>query len=70
MGKDFAHTKLMKEAILMGNKANQSIACSVQQCMHHCGDKNYCSLDCISVGTHEVNPTEVQCVDCESFRLK
>ena len=54
----------------MGNKANHSIACSVQQCMHHCGDKNYCSLDCISVGTHEVNPTEVQCVDCESFRLK
>ena len=54
----------------MENKANRSIACSVQQCMHHCGEQNYCTLDCISVGTHETNPTAVQCTDCESFRLK
>ncbi|MBC8610035.1 Domain of Uncharacterised Function (DUF1540) [uncultured Ruminococcus sp.] len=51
-------------------KPNQSIHCSVSQCEYHCQDKNYCSLDCITVGTHEANPTMVQCTDCESFCLK
>ena len=32
--------------------------------------KNYCSLDRITVGTHEYNPTEDQCTDCKSFRKK
>ena len=35
------------------NNANKSIKCSVTQCSHHCGAENYCSLDCITVGTHE-----------------
>ena len=30
-------------------KANQSIACSVQQCRYHCGSQNYCSLDKIQM---------------------
>lgn len=51
-------------------KANESIKCTVSQCMHHCGDKNYCSLSCINVGTHEMNPTMVECTDCNSFQLK
>ena len=41
-------------------KANKSIGCTVQQCVHHCGNKeNYCSLDSIKVGTHEAHPTVV-----------
>ncbi len=52
------------------NKANESIKCTVQQCANHCQSKNYCSLQCITVGTHETNPTVVQCTDCESFVLK
>ena len=52
------------------NNANKSIKCSVTQCSHHCGAENYCSLDCITVGTHEANPTRVECTDCESFRAK
>ena len=24
---------------------NRCIACTVQQCEHHCGGENYCSLD-------------------------
>lgn len=50
--------------------ANKSIKCSVSQCEHHCGSEDYCSLSSIQVGTHEANPTMVECTDCNSFRLK
>lgn len=50
--------------------ANQSIKCSVTQCKHHCDAKDYCSLNCIQVGTHECNPTQEQCTDCMSFEKK
>ena len=48
---------------------NKAIRCTVAQCAHHCADSNYCALDSIVVGTHEANPTKVQCTDCESFTL-
>ena len=50
-------------------RANKSIACGVTQCANHAKDENYCSLDQIRVGTHESNPTECKCTDCESFML-
>ena len=43
-------------------RANHCIKCTVQQ--------NYCSLDCITVGTHEMHPTVDQCTDCKSFELR
>ena len=46
-------------------KANKSIGCTVQQCVHHCGNENYCTLNSIQVGTHEAHPTVVECTDCE-----
>lgn len=49
---------------------NQSIKCTVEQCRHHAGLQNFCSLDCITVGTHEANPTMDQCTDCLSFKCK
>ena len=52
------------------NKANTSIKCSVKQCAYHCGDKSYCSLNEIQIGTHEMNPTQKECTDCESFVAK
>lgn len=52
------------------NKVNKAIGCTVHQCVHHCGSENYCSLDKIVVGTHEMNPTKIECTDCESFKLK
>ncbi len=52
------------------NHANKSIECSVKECMHHCADCNYCSLNTIKVGSHETNPTMYQCTDCNSFELK
>lgn len=54
----------------MNNEANKSIKCSVVSCRHHCNDKDYCSLECISVGTHECNPSMDQCTDCLSFEKK
>ena len=50
--------------------ANHCIACTVEQCAHHCKSDNYCSLDRILVGTHEYNPTEDACTDCKSFVKK
>ena len=52
------------------SNSNPCIACTVQQCVHHCGADDHCSLDRIIVGTHEYNPTEDQCTDCKSFRKK
>lgn len=52
------------------DKPNECIRCTVEQCRHHCGTQNYCSLQTIQVGTHEANPTMDQCTDCQSFSLK
>ena len=35
-----------------------------------CIRDSYCSLDCITVGTHEMHPTVDQCTDCKSFELR
>ena len=68
-----AHTTAdneQKEEVTMNCHANKCIECTVKQCAYHCENENYCSLDRILVGTHEMNPTESQCTDCKSFRKK
>lgn len=50
--------------------ANKSIKCTVTNCENHNKTQNYCSLDSITVGTHEANPTMCQCTDCENFVAK
>lgn len=62
----------LKEDLTMdcNSTANHSIACTVNQCAHHCSNENYCSLKQIQVGTHEANPTVEQCTDCMSFEKK
>ncbi|MEG0830502.1 MAG: DUF1540 domain-containing protein [Anaerovoracaceae bacterium] len=54
----------------MNCEANQCIKCTVNQCVNHAAAENYCSLDCITVGSHEANPTKDQCTDCQSFQKK
>lgn len=49
---------------------NKSIACTVTNCKYHSDSENYCTLNNISVGTHEANPTEPKCTDCNSFECK
>ena len=60
----------LQEEPLMDNTPNTSIRCTVNNCANHCQDQNYCALNTVQIGTHETNPTEVQCVDCQSFRMK
>lgn len=55
---------------MLGQKANPSIKCNVEQCRFHYKRDNFCSLDCITVGTHELNPTVDQCTDCQSFKVE
>ena len=54
----------------MNENPNKSIQCTVTNCKHHCNSVNYCSLNTIQVGTHENNPTQDQCTDCQSFVMK
>ena len=49
---------------------NRSIKCNVSGCRNHCGSEDYCSLSCITVGTHEMNPSMEACTDCQSFVKK
>lgn len=58
-----------KEDIIM-SKANESIACTVQQCEHNDCGSHLCTLQTVKIGTHEANPTVPQCIDCQSFKLK
>lgn len=52
---------------LNNSKINESIKCTVGECKNHAETQNYCSLNCITIGTHEANPTVDQCTDCKSF---
>lgn len=49
------------------NEKNESIECSIDNCVFHAKAEDYCTLDKIKVGTHESNPTTIECTDCESF---
>ncbi len=51
-------------------KGNHCIQCTVDKCKNHCQTSDYCSLDKVSIGTHESDPKVCQCVDCESFVAK
>ena len=42
------------------NGKNESIKYNAQS-------EDYCTLEAIKVGTHEMNPTKKECTDCESF---
>ena len=54
----------------MNTHANHCIKCNVVSCKNHCDNENYCALECITVGTHETNPSMDQCTDCQSFMAK
>ena len=49
---------------------NHSIKCSVDKCENHCDSAEYCALSQIQVGTHEHQPTQDKCTDCQSFKAE
>ena len=63
---------MMKDSNTTGecNTPNTSVRCTVCNCANHCQNQDYCGLNTVQIGTHEDNPTEKQCVDCDSFKLK
>ena len=52
------------------NDINPSIGCTVTNCKYHSDTEQYCALQKIQVGTHESNPSKVECTDCQSFSKK
>lgn len=54
----------------MNNNPNHKIKCNVQQCKYNFNLEDYCTLDVVDIGTHETNPTQIECTDCNSFSLK
>ncbi len=49
---------------------NHNIECTVYNCANHSKSDSYCALEKIKVGTHESEPTKVECTDCQSFERK
>ena len=49
------------------NGKNESIKCTIKNCAYNAQSEDYCTLDAIKVGTHEMNPTKKECTDCESL---
>ena len=39
---------------MMNQEKNDSIQCSIHNCVHHAENVDYCTLDRIHVGTHEL----------------
>ena len=56
-----------KKEKIMAEYVNKAIACSIYNCVNHCQDEDYCALKKIQVGTHENDPDQVECTDCQSF---
>ncbi|MDD7718547.1 MAG: DUF1540 domain-containing protein [Eubacteriaceae bacterium] len=54
----------------MKDNYNPNIHCDVVQCKHNAKDGIHCSLESITVSTHEANPSECKCTDCLSFDLR
>lgn len=54
----------------MKNTPNKSIHCTVEQCKFNSKSEKLCTLDQVSIGTHEMNPTVPECVDCNSFQAE
>ena len=59
-----------RSEMFMNCEANHCIKCNVKSCRNHCENEDYCSLNCITVGTHETHPSQNACTDCQSFFAK
>ena len=54
----------------MNMEKNENIRCTVDQCRFNMQSEPFCGLDCIRVGTHESDPSDPRCVDCNSFEKR
>lgn len=49
---------------------NPNICCNVTQCKHHCGEKQYCSLDGITVSKQNASAQTKRETVCNSFERR
>ena len=49
---------------------NPSIKCNVSSCKFNNKNKHYCKLERSARLSHEKNPIQVECTDCQSFELQ
>jgi hypothetical protein len=63
-----AQNKQNQTSQTSGNKSNKAIECSVDNCVHHCGNDKFCALDKIQVGADTVAPKTPLATNCSSFR--
>ncbi|WP_373899206.1 DUF1540 domain-containing protein [Haloimpatiens sp. FM7315] len=54
----------------MFGKHNDSIACTVTECKHHCNNDDYCTLKKIQVTKHGGCAKNQECTDCASFETR
>ena len=60
--------KPCERRFIMAEYVNKAISCTIYNCANHCEDDEFCSLKKIQVGTHETNPDQTECTDCQSFK--
>lgn len=53
----------------MNQNVNHSIKCSVNNCSHHAGSQDYCTLNEIKVGCCKSQATTCDGTECASFAL-
>lgn len=51
-------------------KTNNSIGCTVKDCVYNAQSSSYCTLDQIKVVNHHNPATTVECTDCGSFESR
>ncbi|GAA0179266.1 DUF1540 domain-containing protein [Clostridium sediminicola] len=49
---------------------NENIGCNVNECKHHSGEENYCSLNKVQIIKHGGTANTVESTDCGSFETK
>ena len=54
----------------MNEQKNNSIGCTVDSCVYHAKDANYCTKNAIEVGVCNCDPKNVDATCCQSFKVK
>ena len=50
------------------NGTNECIQCTIKNCAYHADTTDYCTLDTIKIGTHEMNPTTVSYTHLDVYK--
>ena len=54
----------------MNEQKNNSIGCTVDSCVYHAKDANYCTKNAIEVGSCNCEAKSIDATCCQSFKVK